>query len=76
MPTAARSGLPRFRVSTWFAVLAPAGMPAPVVARLNVALAGVLRDPDVTDRLLGFKVIAGDGEATMRFLLELLRPHR
>jgi tripartite-type tricarboxylate transporter receptor subunit TctC len=70
VPTVAESGLPGFRATAWFAVLAPAGTPAPVLARLGDVLAGVLRGPDVAARLPGFGVIAGDGPATMRFLAE------
>jgi tripartite-type tricarboxylate transporter receptor subunit TctC len=70
VPTVAESGLPGFRATAWFAVLAPAGTPAPVLARLSDVLAGVLHGPDVAARLPGFDVIAGDGPATMRFLVE------
>ncbi len=70
VPTVAESDLPGFRATAWFAVLAPAGTPAPVLARLGDVLAGVLHGPDVASRLPGFDVIAGDGAATMRFLAE------
>ena len=70
VPTVAESGLPGFRATAWFAVLAPAGTPAPILARLGDVLAGVLRGPDVASRLPGFDAIAGDGAATMRFLAE------
>ena len=51
VPTMAESGLPGFDVSTWFGVFAPAGTPAPVVARLNQALTDALRSPEMRDRL-------------------------
>lgn len=70
VPTVAESDLPGFRATAWFAVLAPAGTPAPVLARLGDVLAGVLHGPDVASRLPGFDVNAGDGAATMRFLAE------
>ncbi len=35
VPTIAESGYKGFDVSTWYGVLAPAGTPAPIVARLN-----------------------------------------
>lgn len=34
VPTSAEAGLPGYEVESWFAVFAPAGTPAPVVARL------------------------------------------
>jgi tripartite-type tricarboxylate transporter receptor subunit TctC len=37
VPTSAESGLPGFEASVWYAMLAPAGTPADVVARLNAA---------------------------------------
>jgi tripartite-type tricarboxylate transporter receptor subunit TctC len=35
VPTTAEAGLPGFELDAWFAVYAPAGTPAPVVARLT-----------------------------------------
>lgn len=35
VPTSAEAGLPGYEVESWFAVFAPAGTPAPVVARLT-----------------------------------------
>ena len=53
MPTVAESGLPGFEVSVWFGVLAPAGTPRDVVARLNSILAKALTNPDTRERLAG-----------------------
>ncbi|WP_026638464.1 Bug family tripartite tricarboxylate transporter substrate binding protein [Bordetella petrii] len=38
VPTLAESGLDGFSVQSWFAVVAPAGTPGPVVAKLNQAI--------------------------------------
>ncbi|MBO9354564.1 tripartite tricarboxylate transporter substrate binding protein [Bordetella petrii] len=38
VPTLAESGLEGFSVQSWFAVMAPAGTPEPVVAKLNQAI--------------------------------------
>ena len=35
IPTVAESGVPGYEASSWFAFLAPAGTPKPIVARLN-----------------------------------------
>ena len=51
VPTMAESGLPGFDVSTWFGVFAPAGIPAPVVSRLNQTLTAALKTPEMRDRL-------------------------
>ncbi|SFE90543.1 tripartite tricarboxylate transporter substrate binding protein [Paracidovorax wautersii] len=46
VPTLAESGLEGFNVSAWFGMAAPAGLPAPVVARLSQALQKVVQEPD------------------------------
>jgi tripartite-type tricarboxylate transporter receptor subunit TctC len=38
VPTTAEAGLPQVRMDTWYAVFAPAGLPAPVGERLQAAL--------------------------------------
>jgi tripartite-type tricarboxylate transporter receptor subunit TctC len=47
LPTLAESGLPGMESAGWFAVLAPAGTPAPIVTRLSTELAAVLRQPEL-----------------------------
>src|SRR5467141_2847930 len=51
VPTVAEAGLPDFEVTTWYGVLAPAGTPRPIVARLNGELAKILYSPDMKDKL-------------------------
>ena len=51
VPTVAEAGLPDFEVTTWYGVLAPAGTPRPVLARLNSELAKILYSPDMKDKL-------------------------
>ena len=51
VPTMAESGLGGFDVSTWFGVFAPAGTPAPVVAKLNETMTVALRTPEMRERL-------------------------
>jgi tripartite-type tricarboxylate transporter receptor subunit TctC len=51
VPTIAESGVPGYDTSSWFGLLAPAGTPADVVARLNAAIAKALADPDVKTKL-------------------------
>lgn len=45
VPTAAEAGLPGFEASSWFALIAPAGTPKEIVARLNAETVKILRDP-------------------------------
>jgi tripartite-type tricarboxylate transporter receptor subunit TctC len=46
-PTTTEAGLPAYKVSGWFALLAPAGTPKPILERLNKELTIALNDPDV-----------------------------
>ncbi|KAF1044419.1 tripartite tricarboxylate transporter substrate binding protein [Xylophilus sp.] len=52
VPTAAEAGLAGFEVSSMFGLLAPAGTPAPIVAKLSAALKGILAQQDVKDALV------------------------
>ena len=47
VPTIAESGYKGFDVSTWYGVLAPAGTPADVVAKLNTEINKMLAKPEV-----------------------------
>ena len=65
IPTIAESGLPGFEASSWFALMAPAGLPKEVLARINAETARVLSLPDVREKLtqLGLDVAPGSPEA-------------
>jgi tripartite-type tricarboxylate transporter receptor subunit TctC len=52
VPTMIESGLPDFVSVSFTGVVGPAGMPAPVVARLNVLINDTLKSPEVRDVLL------------------------
>lgn len=51
VPTAAESGIPEFEVDTWYGVLAPAGVPREIVARLSTELTKIMQSPDMRERL-------------------------
>ena len=53
LPTIAESGLPGYDASTWGGILAPAGTPKDVVAKLNGAINAALKMDDVRTRLMG-----------------------
>jgi tripartite-type tricarboxylate transporter receptor subunit TctC len=46
LPTVAEAGLPGFEVDLWLGIFAPAGLPAPVLARLNGDLKAALQAAD------------------------------
>ncbi|MEO7336920.1 MAG: tripartite tricarboxylate transporter substrate-binding protein [Caldimonas sp.] len=52
VPTVSESGLAGFEFNSWFAVLAPAGTPGEIVARLNAEIVKALADPVVRDQLI------------------------
>lgn len=47
VPTMAEAGLPDFVITSWFGLLAPAGTPRPIIARLNAETVKVLGRADV-----------------------------
>jgi len=51
VPTVSESGLPGFFFNSWFAIVAPAGTPKEIVAKLNAEILKALSDPDVRKRL-------------------------
>ncbi|HEX4553879.1 MAG TPA: tripartite tricarboxylate transporter substrate binding protein [Xanthobacteraceae bacterium] len=70
-PTIAESGIPGFGFVAWGALLAPAGTPPDIIARLNAAALAALRDPIVRNKLInvGFSI----AESTPEQLAENMR---
>lgn len=53
VPTIAESGYPGFEVVNWYGVLAPAGTPRNVIARLAGDITRTVKSPDIRARLIG-----------------------
>jgi tripartite-type tricarboxylate transporter receptor subunit TctC len=51
IPTMAEAGYPGFELTQWYAMVAPAGTPANIIATLNAAIRNALTDPKVIQRL-------------------------
>ncbi|GKT19066.1 tripartite tricarboxylate transporter substrate binding protein [Acidovorax sp. SUPP2522] len=70
VPTVAESGLPEFTASVWYAVFAPAGVPASIMARLQEAFTSALALSEVASQLagLGLTTLASDAAATRAFV--------
>jgi len=51
VPTFAESGLPGYESMGWFGLVAPAGTPTDVIAKLNEATIGALKDPAIAERV-------------------------
>ncbi len=52
VPTMAELGLADFEVGTWSGLIAPRGVPAEIVQKINAAVNAVVNDPVVRQRLL------------------------
>jgi len=50
VPTVAESGVPGFEVTTWGGILAPAGLPRPILDRLNAEMQRAVKAPLVIER--------------------------
>ncbi len=63
-------GLKGYDVTSWFGLNAPAGTPAPVIARLNEALNRVTSDPAVREQLVsrGAEVVQGTPQSYFDFV--------
>jgi tripartite-type tricarboxylate transporter receptor subunit TctC len=53
VPTMIESGVPGYEASSWYGLLAPAGTPRAIIARLNTETVQVLRMDEVRERLIG-----------------------
>lgn len=50
VPTFKEAGLPDFQYDAWFGVMAPAGVPQPIIDKVGADIAAVLADPDMRKR--------------------------
>ncbi|WP_158292245.1 Bug family tripartite tricarboxylate transporter substrate binding protein [Paracraurococcus ruber] len=71
VPTLAEAGLPGAEAVGWHGVVAPPGTDPAICARLNAALAQVLRRPEVAERIaaLGLEPVEAPPEALGRVVL-------
>jgi len=68
----AELGMSEFVASPWFAIAAPAGTPAPIVARLNEEINKILKAPATRELLAkqGANPVVMTPEETARFFRE------
>jgi tripartite-type tricarboxylate transporter receptor subunit TctC len=69
VPTMAEAGFPDVEGSTWTAVVTPSGTPKQIIAQLHKAMAGILAQPDVKERLaaMAYEPIASTPEECNEF---------
>lgn len=70
VPTMTEAGFANFEAVAWFGLLAPAGTPEPIVAKLNKEIVAVLNTPDIKERLaaLGATATGSTPEAFRNFM--------
>jgi tripartite-type tricarboxylate transporter receptor subunit TctC len=61
LPTVAESGYPDFEATSWFAFLAPASTPAPILGKLHQEITRVAAQPDMREKFtqLGLDTVSG-----------------
>jgi tripartite-type tricarboxylate transporter receptor subunit TctC len=71
LPSIAESGFPGFEAISWFGLLAPAGTPAPIIAKAHQQAVAVAAMPDIRDKLaaLGLDTSA-DGPDAMAAIIK------
>ncbi len=64
VPTIAEAGVPGFEATTWNGIVAPAGVPKAIVARLNTEINQALASPALRDKLaaIGAEPAGGTSE--------------
>ncbi len=70
VPTVAEQGYPGYDVNSWWGMLAPAGVPKPVLQQLNAKLREVYASPVMRERLaqVGLTERASNAEQFTRFI--------
>jgi tripartite-type tricarboxylate transporter receptor subunit TctC len=70
VPTMSEAALPGYEVYVWYGVMAPAGTPAEIVARLNQELVRIFNLPDIKAKLLaqGGELATGSSEDFADFI--------
>ena len=71
IPTMIEAGIPNFVSDTWNAISAPPKTPAPIVAKLNLAINDAMNDPETEKRFAELEIIkVGGSPADMRKLIQ------
>jgi tripartite-type tricarboxylate transporter receptor subunit TctC len=72
VPTIAEQGFPGFSVVSWWGIVAPAGMPKPVLDRFHAELVRVFQQPEVRQQLsetLGMDLAVSSPAALQKFVV-------
>jgi tripartite-type tricarboxylate transporter receptor subunit TctC len=61
LPTIAEAGVPGYEVNSWSGVIAPAGLPRPILDKLNAAVNAAIEGPELKERLAQLGSESGGG---------------
>ena len=78
VPTIGEAGMPRYKAVGWFGLMAPAGTPAAIVAKLSDVVAAACKSPDVVTalRAQGIEPTSSRPREFTAFVLDQLELHR
>jgi tripartite-type tricarboxylate transporter receptor subunit TctC len=70
VPTTAEAGLKNYETGAWFAMLAPAGTPKPIIDKIYAALQDAIKDPHVRQRFTeqGAEPVSPGSEELSKFI--------
>jgi tripartite-type tricarboxylate transporter receptor subunit TctC len=70
IPTSKEAGMDNFEVTTWYGLLAPAGTPRDIVARLNAEWIKIAATPDMREKMqtAGFEPMSSTPEKFAEFI--------
>ena len=72
VPTVAEAGVPGYEASGWFTIVAPAKMPADIIARINKSVNTYAADKDMVERMrkLGADPLGGSPQDMAKLLVD------
>jgi len=78
VPTISEAGMPRYKAVGWFGLMAPAGTPAGIVAKLSDVVAAACKSPDVVTalRAQGIEPQSSRPQEFAAFVRDQLELHR
>ncbi len=78
VPTISEAGMPRYKAVGWFGLMAPAGTPAGIVAKLSDVVAAACKSPDVVTalRAQGIEPTSSRPQEFAVFVRDQLELHR
>jgi tripartite-type tricarboxylate transporter receptor subunit TctC len=78
VPTTSEAGMPRYKAVGWFGLMAPAGTPAGIVAKLSDVVAAACKSPDVVTalRAQGIEPTSSRPQQFAAFVRDQLELHR